>query len=81
MAIATVILITGSKPGLAGIISTGIISILVLFNVFVFFFAADGIERLLGKTGIDVLTRLLGMLLAALSVQFLIEGITDFFPN
>ena len=80
-AIATVILITGSKPGLVGIISTGIISTLVLFTVFVFFSAADGIERFLGKTGIDVLTRLLGMLLAALSVQFVIEGIIDFFPN
>ena len=45
------------------------------------FSAADEIERLLGKTGIDVLTRLLGMLLAALSVQFVIEGIIDFFPN
>ena len=80
-AIATVILITGSKPGLIGIISTGIISTLVLFTVFVFFSAAGRIERLLGKTGIDVLTRLLGMLLAALSVQFVIEGIIDFFPN
>ena len=80
-AIATVILITGSKPGLVGIISTGIISTLVLFTVFVFFSAADGIERLLDKTGIDVLTRLLGMLLAALSVQFVVEGIIDFFPN
>ena len=80
-AIATVILIAGSKPGLVGIISTGIISTSVLFTVFVFFSAADGIERLLGKTGIDVLTRLLGMLLAALSVQFVIEGIIDFFPN
>ena len=80
-AIATVILITGSKSGLVGIISTGIISILVLFTVLVFFSAADGIVKLLGKTGIDVLTRLLGMLLAALSVQFVIEGIIDFFPN
>ena len=80
-AIATVILITGSKPGLVGIISTGIISTLVLFTVFVFFSAADGIERLLDKAGIDVLTRLLGMLLAALSVQFVVEGIIDFFPN
>ena len=33
-AIATVILITGSKPGLVGIISTGIISTLGLFTVF-----------------------------------------------
>ena len=33
-AIATVILITGSKPDLVGIISTGIISTLALFTVF-----------------------------------------------
>ena len=80
-AIATVILIAGAKPGLVGIASTGFITALVLLTVFVFFSAASRIEKLLGKTGIDVLTRLLGMLLAALSVQFVIEGLIEFFPQ
>ena len=80
-AIATVILIAGAKPGLVGIASTGFITALVLLAVFVFFSAASRIEKLLGKTGIDVLTRLLGMLLAALSVQFVIEGLVEFFPQ
>tara|TARA_B100001741_G_C16372217_1_gene513795 strand:- start:94 stop:708 length:615 start_codon:yes stop_codon:yes gene_type:complete len=80
-AIATVILIAGAKPGLVGIASTGFITALVLLTVFVFFSAASRIEKLLGKTGIDVLTRLLGMLLAALSVQFVIEGLVEFFPH
>jgi len=80
-AIATVILIAGAKPGLVGIASTGFITVLVLLTVFVFFSAASRIEKLLGKTGIDVLTRLLGMLLAALSVQFVIEGLFEFFPK
>ena len=80
-AIATVILIAGAKPGLVGIASTGFITALVLLAVFVFFSAASRIEKLLGKTGIDVLTRLLGMLLAALSVQFVIEGLLEFFPK
>ncbi|NCX92089.1 MAG: MarC family protein [Rhodobacteraceae bacterium] len=80
-AIATVILIVGAKPGLVGIASTGFITALVLLTVFVFFSAASRIEKLLGKTGIDVLTRLLGMLLAALSVQFVIEGLFEFFPK
>ncbi|NCX92214.1 MAG: MarC family protein, partial [Rhodobacteraceae bacterium] len=80
-AIATVILIAGAKPGLVGVASTGFITALVLVTVFVFFSAASRIEKLLGKTGIDVLTRLLGMLLAALSVQFVIEGLIEFFPR
>ncbi|MDC3002448.1 MarC family protein [Paracoccaceae bacterium] len=80
-AIATVILIAGAKPGLVGVASTGFITALVLVTVFVFFSAASRIEKLLGKTGIDVLTRLLGMLLAALSVQFVIEGLVEFFPH
>ena len=40
-----------------------------------FFRISGGIERALGRTGILVITRLLGMLLAALSVQFVIDGI------
>ena len=80
-AIATVILIAGAKPGLVGVASTGFITASVLLTVFVFFSAASRIEKLLGKTGIDVLTRLLGMLLAALSVQFVIEGLFEFFPK
>ena len=79
-AIATVILIAGAKPGLVGVASTGFITASVLLTVFVFFSAASRVEKLLGKTGIDVLTRLLGMLLAALSVQFVIEGLVEFFP-
>ena len=79
-AIATVILIAGAKPGLIGIASAGIVSTLVLISVFIFFSGASGLERLLGRTGIGVLTRLLGMLLAALSVQFVLEGLFDFVP-
>ena len=47
----------------------------MLAVTFVFFLAATPIERLLGRTGTIVITRLLGMLLAALSVQFVIDGV------
>jgi len=40
-----------------------------------FLLASPPIERLLGRTGTIVITRLLGMLLAALSVQFVIDGV------
>jgi multiple antibiotic resistance protein len=51
------------------------VMIAVVACAFLFFLAAPLIERALGRTGIVVITRLLGMLLAALSVQFVLDGI------
>lgn len=44
------------------------------------FGAAVRIARLLGKTGIDVMTRLMGLILAALAVEIMAEGLTQLFP-
>jgi multiple antibiotic resistance protein len=49
--------------------------ICVLIVALVLFFSSGFLEKLLGKTGINVITRLLGMLLAALSVQFVVDGL------
>ncbi len=49
-----------------------------LLTVFILFLAGGALERLLGPVGINVTTRLLGMLLAALSVQFILDGITGY---
>jgi len=50
----------------------------VLTLVFIAFLVGGRLERLLGDTGINVVTRLLGMLLAALAVQFVLDGLADF---
>jgi multiple antibiotic resistance protein len=76
--ITTIILIAGSTPGPIGLASAGVVAVAGLISVYIFFALADGLEKLLGKTGIDVITRLLGMLLAALSVQFVLEGFFAF---
>jgi multiple antibiotic resistance protein len=39
---------------------------------------ASPLHRLLGKTGIHVLTRVFGLLLAAIAVQFVLEGLRSF---
>ena len=77
-AIASVILLTGEAQGAIGMASVLLVLIAVLVLAFLFFLSANLIERALGKTGIVVVTRLLGMLLAALSVQFVLDGIRGF---
>ncbi|MCU4179907.1 MarC family protein [Bosea sp. BH3] len=48
---------------------------LVILSCLAVFLAATPIARLLGVTGNVVLTRLLGVILAALAVQFVIDGV------
>jgi small neutral amino acid transporter SnatA (MarC family) len=44
-------------------------------------FAASGrIARVLGRTGIDVMTRLMGLILAAMAVELLADGLIKLFP-
>jgi len=49
--------------------------VLVALSCWITFFFAERISGLLGKTGNIVLSRLLGVLLAALAVQYVIDGI------
>ncbi|GHG80276.1 MarC family protein [Pseudodonghicola xiamenensis] len=74
-AIASMILLAGERPGLGGLATVVAVMLAVLGLLFCLFLIAGLFERLLGKTGIVVVTRLLGMLLAALSVQFVLDGL------
>ena len=44
------------------------------------FSLADPIARVLGKTGINVMTRLMGLILAALAVEVMTDGLGKIFP-
>jgi multiple antibiotic resistance protein len=61
----------GDPLELAGLMAT---VALVMAMIFIVCLAAERVSRLLGTTGNVVLTRMLGVVLAALAVQFVIDG-------
>jgi multiple antibiotic resistance protein len=75
-AITAVILLAGQadgRPIYLGVL-VGVLAIVILLSLAVYL-AAERIDKLLGTTGNVVLSRVLGIILAALAVQFVIDGI------
>ena len=78
-AIASIILLTNEAQGnLLQQISVILVMGAVVFTAFILFMLAGLMERALGQTGILVVSRVLGMLLAALAVQFILNGLLGF---
>ncbi|MBM2577495.1 MarC family protein [Jannaschia sp. Os4] len=77
-AIATMILLSDGGDLAATGMAVGVM-LAVLAICLALFALAGPMERALGPVGVDVATRLLGMLLAALSVQFVIDGVLGAF--
>lgn len=63
------------------------LGVLVLYGVVVglatlmVFSAAERIGRFLGQTGINVMTRLMGLILAAIAVEVMADGLGTLFPG
>jgi len=75
-AMTTMILLTGQHSGdLTSQLEIQLVMLAVVALVFLFFLAGSFMEKLLGHTGITVISRILGVLLAAMSVQFVLNGL------
>lgn len=72
---AMILLNTGSGVTWIDKLEIHLVMLGVVLLVLAMFMIGGLIEKALGRTGILVVTRLLGMLLAALSVQFVIDGL------
>ncbi|SNS71868.1 MarC family protein [Antarctobacter heliothermus] len=77
-AIASIILLVGQTGDTVEVLSILAVMVAVLLVALALFLIAGPIEHLLGRVGINVVTRILGMLLAALSVQFVLDGLRNF---
>jgi len=72
---AMILLNTGTDVTALDKLEVHLVMLGVVLLVLAMFLVGGVIERALGRTGILVVTRLLGMLLAALSVQFVLDGL------
>jgi len=81
--IATVIVLMGRSvqghwwrglPVLGAVLVTGFVTYLVLAG-------GTRVERVMGRTGMNILERVAGMLLAAIALQFMIDGAGEAFPG
>lgn len=77
-AISATILLASRAPSIWATILLLVIIVLMVGACLAVFLVANRAERLLGETGRIVVSRLLGLLLAALSVQFVADGIMVF---
>ena len=74
-AISATVLLSGTFQGpVAKAVLIAIIAVCLVLT-YVVFLLAERVDRILGETGRSILTRLLGVLLAALAVQFVADGI------
>ena len=74
-AISTVMVLAGASKSPVTTIGVYAAIALTAFLCYVTLAAATGLERRLGQTGMRILTRLMGLVLCAIAVQFIIDGI------
>ncbi len=63
--------------------TAGIVLTIMVFSVasWLLFRSAPYIVRLLGQTGINVITRIMGLILGALGIEFITNGLRSLFPG
>jgi multiple antibiotic resistance protein len=79
-AISTVILDAhkGSQAGHYGVMA--LVLVLLSLTVWLTFLVAPWVSRRLGRIGSNIVTRLMGLLLAAIAVEFIAGGLRGLFP-
>src|SRR5512146_393426 len=79
-AISTVILDAHKSSAPGHYAAMTLIMVLLSFTVWLTFLVAPWISQRLGKSGSSIVTRMMGLLLAAIAVEFIAGGLRGLFP-
>ncbi len=79
-AISTVILDAHKGSSVAHYAIMALVIILLSVTVWLTFLAAPKVEKRMGQTGIYIFTRLMGLVLASIAVEFIAGGLRGLFP-
>ncbi|MGF1690522.1 YchE family NAAT transporter [Photobacterium kagoshimensis] len=80
-AISSTIVYGARYPGLSNTVGIAVTICLFAFSCWLLFRSAPIIVRFLGQTGINVITRIMGLILAALGIEFIATGLRALFPG
>ena len=80
-AISTMIIATHHSEGLFGHFILLIPAALIGMVVWATFMAATRISERLGKTGMNIITRVMGLIIAAIGVEYIYRGMIELFPK
>lgn len=79
--ISLMIIAAGRTEGMAGHAGVMAATALVASLAWIILLAAGPIARVLGRTGMNVATRFMGLILAAIAVEFITSGLGEIFPG
>jgi multiple antibiotic resistance protein len=80
-AIATVMVLVGKAHGLSERMVVFAAVAAVSLITFFLLRSAELVARVLGKTGMNVVGRIMGLMLAAVATQFVMDGVREAFPR
>jgi multiple antibiotic resistance protein len=80
-AISTAIVFNTSFPGIANRLVMSACSLLVALAISACLVFANKLEKLLGNTGINIMGRIGGLILAAIAVETMSKGLVGLFPG
>jgi multiple antibiotic resistance protein len=80
-AISTMIIATHQSPSFIYHLKLLIPALIIAITVWTTLVAATRISKRLGRTGMNIITRVMGLIIAAIGVEYIYRGLAELFPK